>query len=228
MSESKYLLLSGSPRGRSATSYALLHYLGKQLMVTDIEEQLVILSTALRDNAAFTSLLSRIDHADYIILALPLYVDSLPSHVIQFLTRIKEHRRNASSSSSPKFVVMVNSGFPEHSHNELALSILQVFSNEVGFQWISGIPIGGGQILHGSPLESSGGRGRNAREGLSLLAEAIKNNQPVPNEIIQKIQKPIIPRWLYLFMAGFGWRIRARKNGISRYVRDRPYVERYG
>ena len=68
-------------------------------------------------------LLAAVDRADLVILAFPLYVDSLPYLVTQALEQIAARRAGETDIRRPLFLAIANCGFPEVRHNATALAI---------------------------------------------------------------------------------------------------------
>ena len=85
------LLLVGSPRGPHSTSESLGAYLLRKLQEYSLETEKVYLHPSLKTHENRANLLRAVDSSDLLILAFPLYVDSLPSPVIAALELIAEH-----------------------------------------------------------------------------------------------------------------------------------------
>ncbi len=224
MSAINFLLLSGSPRGKMSTSYSLLEYLKAQLENHGKSCELATAHKIMRNETDFENFSNLLDGADYLIVTMPLYVDSLPSHVIDIFTRLLKRRSSDSSKANPKFLAIVNSGFPEQHQNLLALNICQQFAQEADLDWIGGIPFGGGAIIGGSPLESSGGRGKQARFAMEILAKALSEDKEVPDECISRINKLIIPKRIYMMMGNIRWRKQSGSNKVRDRLNDQPFL----
>ncbi len=220
----KFLLLSCSPRGKISTSTTLLKYLQKHLEVLENKTELLAADQILRSADAYNNFKKDIVNTDYFIIAAPLYVDSLPSHVLQLFERLLNEDWKANSLSKIKFIAMVNSGFPDRHHNQLALDIYQQFATDLGLQWIGGIPIRGGAMLGGTPLENSKFRGRHARPALDLLAQTLSNNNPDLEGCIDRINKLVFPQRMYFMLAHLGWNRRSSKNNVRKQLKDQPYL----
>ena len=157
------------------------------------------------------------------MLALPLYVDTLPFIVTKTLELIAEHRRVNASTKRQRLVVIVNCGFPEAQHCATAIKVCEQFARETGIEWLGGLALGGGEAINGQPLRNLGGMMRHAVAALDLTADAIANDQPVPQRAIDLMGKLFIPKWMYVFMGGQGWKQRARKFGAEKKLREKPY-----
>jgi len=86
-------LLVGSPRGPNSTSNSLGTYLVEKLEQKGVPYEKVYVCQCLSSEAKKAALLRLVDESDLIILAFPLYVDSLHSQVIETLKLIAEHAK---------------------------------------------------------------------------------------------------------------------------------------
>lgn len=168
-------------------------------------------------------LVAATDAADLIILAFPLYIDSLPAGVIRVLEAIAKHRLEQKLITSQRFVAICNCGFPESNHIDPALLICKRFAAEAGMKWAGGLALGGGEAIHGEHLVEAGGRGRYAVQALDLAADALARGESVPREASKLMAKPIIPSWLYRLFGQHGWKKEAGKYGTLRELKARPY-----
>ena len=133
-------------------------------------------------------------------------MDTLPHLVTAALERIAAHRQAVTAVSQPLFLAIANCGFPEAEHNQVALAICQQFADEARFRWVGGLARGAGQPLGGHKLEEAGGMARDAIAALNLAAEALAAAQPIPEEAVAQMARPMIPPRLYTAMGEFGWR----------------------
>ncbi|MDE7294319.1 MAG: hypothetical protein K2N72_07835 [Oscillospiraceae bacterium] len=100
----------------------------------------------LRNKGDHKRILQELTNADRVVFCLPLYVDSVPSHILPFLKELeafcKENglRLNVYSIS--------NNGFIEGNQSEPLLRVLRNFCERSGLEWGGGIGIGGGVMLN--------------------------------------------------------------------------------
>lgn len=221
--KNKLLFLSGSPKGTKGTSYAFLEYLNTKLAEHNLTGKIVMLHRLLRESEELDEVLASIDEMEYIIISAPLYVDTLPAHVLEAISQIANYRKAGTYKRSPKFIGIVNSGFPEAHQNDLALNILKRFAVEVGFEWMGGIPFGGGAMIGGTPLDKAGGRGRFARLVIESLAKSLIDGTGVSEETIEIANKKVIPTWLYVRMSKMGWKKWAKSYGMEKNLDAQPY-----
>ena len=164
-----------------------------------------------------------IERADLIILSFPLYVDSLPAPVIKAMELIREERNEIESKKTQNFIAISNNGFPEASQNITTLQICRIFSRDCGFIWRGGIAVGGGGAINGIPLDERGGMVRNVIKGLDIAAHALKDGKDIPQEAIDLLSKKFIPYNFYRAFGNLGWRLQARRNGVKKKLKDKPY-----
>jgi hypothetical protein len=225
------LLLVGSPRTNS-TSEILGAFLINRLREKGLETERVRIYPSMKTDKGCEDLLSAIDHSDILILAFPLYVDSLPSLVTKVLETISEHRKSLANPRKHRFVAISNCGFPEACQNDTALAITRRFAGETGMEWAGSLGVGGGEpigllsgLLRGKPLDKLGVISKNEIKSLNLMAESLSTGRTTPQETMELRTNRPMPKWLYV-LAGtllFIWRRKVRKNKVRGSIYDRPY-----
>lgn len=218
-------LLVGSPRTRKSTSHALGTYLMQQLQTHGMNTETAQIYPMLNNPQKMRDLLLQIDAADLIILAFPLYVDSLPAPDILFLERLAAHRA-AQPAAHKGFAVLTNCGFPEAHHTANALAVCRQFAGQTNLTWLGSLALGAGEgLVHGTPLNEMDGRAIPLRSALNLAAQALAQGQPIPSQAQEFISKPFIPVWMYQLMGGIGWRMQAKRWGAQKDLKKQPYAE---
>ncbi len=219
----KVLLLVGSPRGKRSTSYSVGSYLLNKLMEDGgVETESLNIQSSLREGGGMAMLESGIDEADIVILAFPLYVDSLPAAVIRMMERIAGRERTREQT----LAVIVNCGFPEARHNDTAVEIARKFAEEADFSWAGALAFGQGGTISGRPVDGFGGLTRNLLEALDLAARALREGKSIPEEAVELARKQFIPHALYVKMGALGWNAEARKNKSQKRLYDKPYQKK--
>ncbi len=218
------LLLVGSPRNRKSTSHAIGSYLLEQLRAYGVETDTIAIYPSLRQPTRMQLLLDRIDAADLIVLAFPIYIDSLPAPVITLLERLTAHRA-AHPDVGGQFVALANCGFPEAQHTTNALAICAVFARAAGFIWQGSLGLGAGEgLVHGTPLDEMDGRVIPLKRALKLAARALAQGEPIPAAAQRLINRPTIPPWLYRFVGTIGWQQQARRWRAQKMLDRKPYL----
>jgi len=222
-SQESVLLLVGSAKRPRSTSESMGTYLCERLGERGFEAETLLLHRALKSDNGREELLAAADRASVIVLAFPLYVDSLPYLVIRAMELVAQHRQARGEGKRQRLVAIVNCGFPETHQNDTALGICRQFAREAGFEWAGGLALGGGEAISGKSLSQVKGMARNVIKSLDLTATALAEGKPVPQEAVESMAKPIIPAWMYALLGGIGWKRQARKHGVQKKLYDRPY-----
>jgi hypothetical protein len=220
----KALLLTGSPKLTRSTSESLGAYLLDNMQKRGVDMEKIVITHALRTGNGIEGLLKALDRSELIILAFPIYVDSMPYPVIKALEIAAHHLQKTGMPEKKRLVAICNCGFPEAKHTDTALAICRQFARETGLEWAGGLGLGGGEAIDGRHLDERGGMVKNVKQALDLAAAALCLGDPVPEEAARLMSKRLIPVWLYLLFGGFGWKRRARKNGVLDKMNDQPYL----
>ncbi len=223
------LLLVGSPKTGSGSTSAVLgdHVLGGLAARGWVAERLK-LAPDLVTRAGQERLFQAAEKADLIILAFPLYIDSLP-----FLATLALEHLAGRPLAGKGLAALVNNGFPEARQNELAVAICARFAAASGMAWAGSLALGAGEALSsGLPLHPRHGLARppvtHVVKALDLAVEALAAGRPVPAEASALVDRSPIPGlpfglWvrLFRFMGERGSRSQARANGVAD-LRARP------
>jgi len=228
MNQSKsVLLLNGSPKGEKSNSRQIGKFLVDRLEEKGLKAEEAFITRLIKSPEKIEELSRLVDTADIIVFTTPLYVDSLPSFAIRAMELILDYRKANPRTGSPLLVAVMNCGFPEKEHMEIALRLIKNFSEEANLRWGGAIAIGMGGALNGQALTERKGMTRNLTKGLSMSASALAEGQPVPEEAEKLASKPFMP----LFMAKpmlrlFGkrmWSNQAENNGAKPDMYAKPY-----
>lgn len=220
----RVLLLVGSPKGSGSTSEALGTYLLDHLEGEGVETEVARIIPSLRSEEGRNKLLDAVAGADLLILASPLYADSLPSGVTRLFEIIGAEGKERPGFSGTRFAAVINCGFPEARQCDTAVAICRCFAKEAGMAWMGGLSLGGGESIGGRPLQEAGGVARNARKALDLASAALSEGRRVPDEAVSLMAQQTISPWLYTVVGDIGWRRKARKHKAGKRMKDRPYL----
>ncbi|HKI53493.1 MAG TPA: NAD(P)H-dependent oxidoreductase [Anaerolineales bacterium] len=196
------VLLVGSPRTRKSTSASLGGYLFEQLKERGVETQTIQIYTTINSQVRMDEMYKAIDDADLVLLAFPLYVDSLPAPVIATLEKIAAHRKG--SNKPIRFAAIANCGFPEAHHNDTALAICSEFARQNNFAWMGSLALGGAKDWY---TESRSTRWMDvpfpSRNRLSLPRKRWQMGNPSRNLHVicsQSLSSPLghMPSWVAL------------------------------
>lgn len=95
-----------------------------------------------RDDAA---VFEALHEADNVVLAMPVYVDSVPSFVMTFLEHLEAQLKQTPARLN--VYALVNCGFYEGIQCEYTLGVLQCWCSHAGQNWRGGVGLGAGEML---------------------------------------------------------------------------------
>ncbi len=216
------LIAVGSPKGRASASYALGTALAEGLRERGATVCDGFVHHALRSAEETGWLLDAVDAADLVVLAFPLYVDSLPAPLVRLLELVAGRRRGPVPLGTPRLAVVVQCGFPEAHQCDTAVAICRLFAERTGMHWAGALAMGmGGQLAGG--IEKLPGGGKHLLHALDLAAESLANGGDVSEEAAALFAKPLVPRWMYTLIGNVGWRLQMRKHKAQHPMGYRPY-----
>jgi NAD(P)H-dependent FMN reductase len=219
------LFLNGSPKPGASSSRALGGYVLGRLVESGFDTASLHLHTAVRTDEGRQQLIAAVDGADTIVLASPLYVDSLPAPTIRALEIIGAHRQGLSNPTAPAMIAIVNSGFPEPAQSLTALAICRLFARASRMQWLGGLPIGGGGMIGGRPVRDVRPKLTRLIKALDLTATAIVERHPLPDEVAKLLSRPPVPARFYSAIADLGFRQEVRRKGLKDRLMNQPYLK---
>ena len=225
----RVLLLVGSPKRERSTSAVLGAYVTARLADEGYHRTTVDLRKSLASAAGTAELLASVDGADAIVLSTPLYIDSLPATVTRALELIAQHRLaralvseltprdtladvEATLTTRPLLLALVNLGFPESQQGTVALEICRHFAAAADLDWAGGLSLGGGGALEGRPLNERAKMTRHVRAALDLAAAALAAGEPVPEAAVALMARPLVRPAVYRRATNRGFHRLARKH----------------
>ena len=231
------LVASARPPGTS-TSESLAHYLAQQLQRAGAQVQIVWATAFARDAASATRTAQQLAQADVLVVASPLYFDSLPYLGLLALEQVCAARRAMTPTQTPtntasmtptprppqRLVGLLNCGFPEPEQLRFALALLREFAAEAGYVFAGALPLGGGEAIHGRALESTGGMTRHVRAALDSAAAALARGGMVPDAASAEAAVQFIPAALFRLAGWWGWRTQAHAHHLRvKDLRAKPF-----
>ena len=133
----KILLVNASPKRKKTASAYFLHLL--KLMLNKKTKTVL-----LRNKNDFNNVIDNMKDSLIVIFSFPLYVDSLPSHLLAFLKEFEEKAK----MEKIKIYLICNSGFIEGRQSETVFKVFKNFSQKSNVEFKGGISIGGGIMLN--------------------------------------------------------------------------------
>ena len=135
----KTVLINCSPKKNLSVSGFIMRCAG--LMIRGEKEYLHLRTPADREK-----ILQALKTAGKVVFAVPLYVDSVPSHILPFLQEAEAFCRE--NGLRLKLYVLANNGFIEGRQNEPLMQVMENFCTRSGLEWCGGVGIGGGVMLN--------------------------------------------------------------------------------
>lgn len=219
------LLLVGSPRGRMSTSSSLAKYLDGQLVGKGKETKTLWINEQLVNDERTDAMMKAIHDSDTIVVTAPLYDDCQP----YIVTRTMEIMGERGGLDGKKFMVIINSGFPQPEQiTAAAIPIYEMFSRKTGMTWIGSLSIAGGEGLQGASgrkLEEVGGMANNVMLELDRIAESLATNTGYGDQDVLAFPKFFAGQFvgqIMLWINNRAWKSMATKNGGK--VDARPYA----
>ena len=199
----KIVIINGSPRGKKSNSEILIKYLCSLLEEHQINKYYLFSSKI------DSEIKSEIHNADALIFGFPLYVDSIPSHLLDTIVKFEEEKI---INSKTKIYCIVNNGFFEGKQNQLAILQMKNWCQKTGAEWGQGIGIGAGEVLsyvEKVPL------GKGLLKNLGKVLEQFTNNIKTLKSGNEIYVNPNWSRLLYWIQGTISWIIKARKNKLK-------------
>lgn len=135
----KTIILAMSPR----KSFSASMYFSKLLKFFMGKSEVSILE--LKTQNQYIALEKQLDQIDNLVFATPVYVDSIPSTVLERLQQIEAYARD--NSVSLNVYALANCGFYEGEQCELALETFRLWCKRCGFSFKGGLGIGSGVMV---------------------------------------------------------------------------------
>ncbi len=214
----KISLLIGSPKINRSTSLCLAEQLIAELKKYHHSEvQVVHLLSAVKGEQ--TALMNQLNQSQLLIVSFPIYVDTLPAHVIEWLLILDS---KLTDKNQKDIVFITNCGFPETIHTENALDICRHFAFKSGLRFRGNIAIGCGGAIVGRELQSIGKVGLPIINGISQFAYDLVHLDS--SEIVSPVSIQPIPTIIYSASGNLGWNKQAKKYGQEQGLKAKPFI----
>ncbi len=209
----KLVIINGSPRGIKSNSHILTNWIVEAIENTlDIHEFFAI------ETKKYQAVINSITNDCNILIAFPLYTDSMPAILKQLLEAIeviKGKRKNI------RIYYIIQSGFTGANHCRFVEKYLAYFSKYMGFTYMGTAISPAGEVLRLMPKFVT----RNVQKRVKQLAENIKQNELYNEEVLAKLAKREKPNFLFCLLVKSGH----FGNGYFKYIlrKNKVYVMRY-
>jgi len=208
---------SAKPPGESASEVLGTHLLSQLEAAGWTHETLHARRAAKLGRGRAPRLVEAVQRADLVVLATPVYVDTLPALVLEGLSDLRGEALGATA-----LLPIVQCGFPETLHTETTLSALGWASRSLGMTWAGHLAVGGGGIVSGHGVAEHGPT-HAQWEGLREAAGALSAGGSVPVSATARFgEEPLGPA-TYRALGHAGWLAQAWKHGSLLKLWDRPF-----
>jgi hypothetical protein len=221
---SKVLLVVASPRGKAGVSHVMASYFGARLATQGLSMETVHVSDVFESAEEARGFLTAMSEAETAFFFFPLYADQLPGILVRALELYDAHRVFLGRGRLRRVAALCNCGFPEAGHIDGALAVMRRFAELQGLKYSGGLAFGGGGMVQGAiALERQGGKVERLKKVLNLSADAVAKGLPLPEEAMALVRRPVLPHFLYAFIAEIGFRWHCYKRKVD--AMARPFQE---
>ena len=213
----KISMINGSPKVASSCSGLLLNQLQKDILnkagssITSKDFTLYQINR----NPLSDRDIAEIIISDIIVVAFPLYVDGIPSHMLAALYQLEEAFSGLSVSAKPTFYGIINNGFSEGFQNQHAANMLKLFCQRAGISFGQVFATGAGEMMR-SMIEANAPFGEGplsfVKEPWNSFVEHIISQESA-SSVFSSLKMPGV---LFRIIGNHTfWKPAAKKNGIS-------------
>ena len=155
-------------------------------------------------------LIAEMEKYSDVIIVFPLYADSLPVGLLNFLKNLE----NNLPAQRPVISILINCGFLEYEQNSVAVSMIRYFCRRNNFPIGSALMLGGGEAILGTPFRNI------AIRAIKRLSESV--NKGNYKDITATMP---LPKWLFKMAARSYWINYGKKFGVSEKEMQRFEIE---
>ncbi|MCL2034071.1 MAG: hypothetical protein FWG94_04980 [Oscillospiraceae bacterium] len=216
------LLINASPKRIACASKYFLDLLNIQMAGCKTKQIKLV------GSKVYDEIFSHFSGIDALIIALPVYVDGVPSNVLRFMQEAEKHIKE--NNCRFKLYVISNCGFIEGRQCKNILSNMRSFSDAAGLEWGGGVGIGAGEmlsVLRITPLAAL------VSFILSMLYNLAKGDfigglasYPWIGLMINMLVFLLFSSWLFCAMIKMQWNIRRLKT-VQNFYTSIPLMPRF-
>lgn len=150
------------------------------------------------------------DDVELLVVATPVFVDTLPAIVTQALHALVDLRPPLS------MLGMVHCGFPEEEHTWPAVRVLEAAARDGGIGWVGALTAGAAALgPDETPVQA---------DGLDRVADALDAGQCVPVGAAACYATPRMSAPVYRMKADLGWIAEAWRRGGLTHLAGQPFA----
>ena len=155
-------------------------------------------------------LIAEMEKYSDVIIVFPLYADSLPVGLLNFLKNLE----NNLPMQRPVISILINCGFLEYEQNSVAVSMIRYFCRRNNFPIGSALMLGSGEAILETPFRYI------AVRAIKRLSESV--NKGNYKDITATMP---LPKWLFKMAARSYWINYGKKFGVSEKEMQRLEIE---
>lgn len=226
----KLTIFNGSPRGKGSNTKILMDHFCKGFNAAAAEmntaENLLKVNVAyLVHTDKMEEFLELFEESDKIILAFPLYTDSVPGIVKFFIEQLEPF---CGRENNPDMGFVVQSGFPEAVHSRAVEKYLEKLTKRLGCKYLGTVIKGGVEGIQVQPPRMT----RKLFDSFYRLGFHFGKTGAFDETIVRELAKwERLPGWvLVLFrilaftgMANMYWNTQLKKNKVFDKRSSKPY-----
>lgn len=156
-------------------------------------------------------LIAEMENYSDVIIVFPLYADSLPVGLLNFLKNLE----NNLPAQRPVISILINCGFLEYEQNSVAVSMIRYFCRRYNFPIGSTLMLGSGEAILETPFRYI------AVRAIKRLSESV--NKGNYKDISATMP---LPKWLFKMAARSYWISYGKKFRVSEKEMQRLEIER--
>ncbi|MEE8373037.1 MAG: NAD(P)H-dependent oxidoreductase [Dehalococcoidia bacterium] len=216
-------VFNGSPRGEKSTTRILLQHFLDGFMATEGNSHEVLDLIRLKEGDRFVE---SFREAEHVLLAFPLYHDSMPAMVKTFIESLEPLQGR---TENPSIGFLVHSGFPEANHSRYVERYLEKLARRLGCKYLGTIIKGGANRIDEQPGFMSNGVFKSFRELGRSFGETGQFDERIVAKLASPERLPAPMRWMFRVVlktrfAYLGWNKHLKANNAYEKRFARPYA----
>lgn len=198
-------IINGSPKMGKSTSALMIEYFLTEINQQDIEVYNINQSTLSEEQ------ISKIQSSDALVFAFPLYIDSIPAHLLRTLLILEQ---KGFKRKDIKVYCIVNNGFYEGRQNHIAIEQMKLWCKAVNLTWGQAIGTGAGEMY---PLVKDIPLGHGPNKNIGNALKDLAHHVLAGGSGTEHLISVNWPRVLWRIQSStLVWYPRAKANGLNK------------
>lgn len=212
----KFGFINGSPRPVGSLSRMMIDTFIQELHLTP-ENYSLFDTYKLNGKSDYSLEYASLLECDTIIVVTPLYIDSLPATLLQFLHGVEKYQATTLPSNSPTLYGFTNCGFIDGFQNHIALNILENYAARMNWSFGGGMGFGSGEMFRGTKntLPKEAKIVKPLYDAFDTFTTCLATQTPIPTTNKQILVNEAFSQSLFLVVASFLWLPQAFANKVG-------------